>query len=357
MPQSSTDKTPDLVALREMTPGLYADTFALLSDRNEARTKDDRPYFRVTFRDAKRSAVAMLWHDHGLFPDCQENWKVGTFYKLRCRYTEHPKHGAQLEIDRLRPINDADRESGFKEDHFYATSRYDRATMFEQLLEIVREHITEAPLQELVLAILIENGDQIQQHSAAMRNHHAFAGGYLEHTLSVTKNATFFADRYSDYYTDMQPTLSRSLVVAGAILHDIGKLEELEFRPEGWVYTPKGRLVGHILIGRDMVRKQAESIPDLDPETLLRLEHIIISHQNLPEWGSPIAPHTPEAMLVHYADDLDAKFHELAVQLETRWPDGQEFTDRRNPLRRSIFIGLNHSQDEPTSDSDQGTAQ
>ena len=76
--------------------------------------------------------------------------------------------------------------------------------------------------------------------------------------------------------------------MAGAILHDIGKLIELEFRPEGSRRTPEGQLIGHILLGRDIVRERAAAIPDLDRETLLRLEHIIVSHQNLPEWGSPV---------------------------------------------------------------------
>ena len=88
-----------------------------------------------------------------------------------------------------------------------------------------------------------------------------------------------------------------------------------------------------------MVRDKAATIPDFDTEVLLRLEHIIVAHQNLPEWGSPIAPHTPEAMLVHIADDADAKFHMVAMALSTSPPDS-EFTDRQNPLRRAIFRGF-----------------
>jgi len=120
----------------------------------------------------------------------------------------------------------------------------------------------------------------------------------------------------------------------GALLHDIGKLIELEYRPHGSRYTPAGRLIGHILLGRDLVREHAARIEDLNPETLLRLEHMIVSHQNLPEWGSPIAPHTPEALLVHYADDIDAKFYMMASTLENI-PPGNE-----DALRRSIFLGL-----------------
>jgi 3'-5' exoribonuclease len=123
-------------------------------------------------------------------------------------------------------------------------------------------------------------------------------------------------------------------------LHDIGKLIELEFSMEGARRTAEGELIGHILLGRDMVRERGKKIADLDRETLLRLEHIIVAHQNLPEWGSPIAPHTPEALLVYFADDVDAKFHMLAASLEAGSTGDEEFTPRDNALRRSIFRGL-----------------
>jgi 3'-5' exoribonuclease len=91
------------------------------------------------------------------------------------------------------------------------------------------------------------------------------------------------------------------------------------------------------------VRDKAVQLGDIDPELLLRLEHIIVSHQNLPEWGSPIAPHTPEALLVHYADEIDAKFHMLAMALETGPVGDEEFTPRDNALRRPVFRGLRRS--------------
>lgn len=270
--------------LSEMKPGQSGDVFALLGAKEQARTRDDKPYFRATFKDAKRSAVAMIWADHGLFQDCQNNWAPGTFYKIRCRYDEN-SYGSQIEIDRIRPLNDADRQSGFEEADFFAATRFDRETMFTELLGIANEHITEAPLRRVVVELLTDNAEQIKRHSAAAQNHHAFIGGYLEHTLSVTKNAIYLADKYVAYYTDMQPPLQKSHIVAGAILHDIGKLYELELKPEGWQFTAQGRLVGHIMIGRDMFREKARTVEDISPETVLRLEHIILSHQNLPEWG------------------------------------------------------------------------
>ena len=329
----------EILQLFEMTPNQSGDLFAVLAAKEQSQTKDGKPYYRATFRDAKRKATSMIWSDHGCFPDCDENWKVGTFYKIRGKFTEN-NYGPQIDIERIRPVEAGDSEQGFCEDNFFETSRYNREEMFEELLGLAREHITEEPLQRLVVELLTERADFVKTHAAASRNHHAFMGGYLEHTLSVTRTAVFLAEKYSNYYTRMQPPLSKPLVVAGAILHDIGKAEELEFKPEGWEYTPRGRLVGHIFIGRDIVLNKAATIPDINPETVLRLEHIVISHQGIPEWGSPISPSTPEALLVHYADDMDAKFHELAVQLETDTPPETEFTDYRNPLRRRIFRGL-----------------
>jgi 3'-5' exoribonuclease len=343
-PQPELKQTPveaQIVSLRDLVNGQSADTFGLLAAKEEAKTRDGKPYFRVTFKDARRSVVSMIWSDHALFEACK-TWEIGGFFKLRCKY-EESSFGSQVEIDRIREVVDTDRDHGFDPDQFFAVSRYDRDEMFDELRGIVVEHATDPVVQELILLMLDENCDQIKQHAAASRNHHAFVGGYLEHTLSVTRTALYLADKYSAYYTEMKPPLSKSLVIAGGVLHDIGKLHELEFKDEGWVYTAQGRLVGHILMGRDMVREAASRVESMDADTQLRIEHMVISHQNLPEWGSPIAPHTPEALLVHYADDIDAKFHELAMQLETNWPDDAEFTSRKNPLRRSIFLGLNES--------------
>ncbi|MGH7127638.1 MAG: HD domain-containing protein, partial [Planctomycetaceae bacterium] len=212
-------------------------------------------------------------------------------------------------------------------------------------LRLAQEHVTDGPLRRLVVELLEEHREQLCRIPAAARNHHAFSGGYLEHVLSVTKTAVYLAEKYAAHYPRMNPPLSKPLVVAGAILHDIGKLLELDARPQGTDYTPRGRLIGHILLGRDLVRDKAAEIPDFDPEWLLRLEHIIVSHQNLPEWGSPIPPHTPEALLVHNADDIDAKFHMMAFALdeETADDDEPEFTSRSNALKRSIFRGLRES--------------
>ncbi|MEO1065666.1 MAG: HD domain-containing protein, partial [Actinomycetota bacterium] len=158
-------------------------------------------------------------------------------------------------------------------------------------------------------SLLDEHRDTLLMWPAAVRNHHAFAGGYLEHVRNVARHTHYLATRYAELYPDMTPPLDVGVAVAGAILHDIGKLRELHATPAGAEYTPEGNLIGHILQGRDMVReaaaRQADDGAPLPAETLLRLEHIIVSHQRLPEWGSPKPPMTPEALIVHHADDCD----------------------------------------------------
>ncbi len=330
---------PSVGRLCDLQPGQLGDCFALLTAREQSTTRDGKPYYRCTFRDAGRSVTAMIWSDTPFFADCEQSWRAGQFYKLRCRYSEN-SYGPQIELDRIREVTEDDAADGFDPGDFLQSSRFDLEEMYAELTDLVEVEVENGPLRQLVAEILVTHADAIKTIPAAMRNHHAYRGGFLEHVLSVTRLALHLADKYRAYYSDMQPPLDKSLVVAGAVLHDIGKLIELDSQPQGATYTAPGRLIGHILLGRDIVREAAAKIEELDPETLLRLEHIIVAHQNLPEWGSPIAPHTPESLLVHYADDVDAKFHMMATALETEPADDQEFTGRDNPMRRQIFRGL-----------------
>lgn len=332
------DAPPRIMRLADLQPGQQADCFVLLAALDRATTRDGKPYFRATFRDNRRTATAMIWQDGAFFADCSQAWKPGNFYKVRGKYLEN-QYGPQLELDKVREITAADARDGFDEADFVDASRFNPEEMYAELTGLVETHIDDPALRRLVLALLAQHAEGIKTIPAARRNHHAYRSGYLEHVLSVTRTALFLADKYRAYYSEMQPPLSKALIVAGAVLHDIGKLLELDAQPQGATYTAQGQLIGHILLGRDMVREKAAELGGLDAETLLRLEHIIVSHQNLPEWGSPIAPHTPEALLVHYADEIDAKFHMLATALETD-PVGEEvFTPRDNALRRPVFRG------------------
>ncbi len=329
-------KLVSVVALSDLEPGQEADLFALLTSKEEMRTRDGKPYFKVTFRDARREVSFPIWSDSPWAVDCRDKWVAGMFFKLRATYRE-TNYGPQLDIHKIRETTSADAADGFEPTMLLPRSRRDPETMFAELLALANQEIGDATLRELVVGLYEQNREALLTLPAATRNHHAYVGGYLEHVLSVTQTCVYLADKYSQAYSDLNPPLNRDLVIAGGLLHDIGKLRELQQQPQGATYTASGGLIGHILQGRDMVREAPQS-KDLDPELLLRLEHLIVSHQRLPEWGSPKPPMTPEALLVHFADDTDAKFQMMYSILRDDTTDGP-LTSRKNVLYQAVFRG------------------
>ncbi|RIK79721.1 MAG: nucleotide-binding protein [Planctomycetota bacterium] len=323
-------------ALCELTPGQEADFFALLASKDELRTKEGKPYFRVTFRDARREVNFPIWGDAPLAPACRDEWIVGAFYKLRAAYRE-TSYGPQLDIRRIRPVNDEDHAHGFDSSMCLPKSRREAAEMFDELRKLVVETIGDEALRTLLTAMLDDHREQLLKWPAATYNHHAYAGGFLEHVLSVAQTCVYFAEKYAEMCPEMEPPLDKDLVVAGGVLHDVGKLRELQLTASGAQFSPAGALIGHILQGRDMLREAAARHP-IDAEKLLRLEHIIVAHQRLAEWGAPKPPMTPEALLVHYADDLDAKLQMMMAAIAS---DGGKspLTDNRNPLKQRIYRG------------------
>ena len=325
-----------IVALSALLPGQEADIFVLMTAKEQLTTREGKPYYRVGFRDGGREVVFPIWDNSPWAAECREKWTPGTFYKVRAVYRE-TNYGPQLDLRKIREVCDADAADGFDPTICRPQSRYEPQRMFEEMLVIVRERINDTALRALVEKILIDNRAELLRIPAARHNHHAFTAGWLEHTLSVTRTVIYLADKYAEYYDELEPPLDKSMAVAGAILHDVGKLRELDERPDGTVYTASGVLIGHLLQGRDIVREAAAKCP-LPPDALLRLEHLIIAHQRLPEWGSPKPPMTPEALLVHYADDIDAKFHMMAEVLRNDTSDGP-VTSKKNPLAQQVYRG------------------
>ena len=149
-------------------------------------------------------------------------------------------------------------------------------------------------------------------HSAAKSVHHGFVGGLLEHTLSVTRLCAFFADTYS--------ILNRDLLLAAAMLHDVGKLEELSVFPAN-DYTDEGQLLGHIAMGMEIVGARIRAIEGFPAKLANELKHCILAHHGELEYGSPKKPALPEAVALHFADNLDAKM-ETMRELFANVPEG-----------------------------------
>jgi 3'-5' exoribonuclease len=329
---------PSLVRLAELSPGQSGDFFALLTERTRGARRDGKPFYTCRFRDGPRVATAMVWADGDWFEACAETWQEGQFYKLRGQYDEHKTYGPQIEIQNIRPVTDADRADGFDPLLFVEHSRFDPEALWTELVALVEAEIADLPLRQLVRTVLDRSAAQLKQAPATLRNFYPFAGGLLEHTLSVTHSCLFLADKYLEHYPDLRPPLNRDLVIAGAVLHDLGRTRELGDDLVHVQPTVPGRLFGHILLGRDLVRDAARELGDVNPELVQMLEHIILSHLALPEWGSPRLPLIPECLIIHHADDLDAKL-EMYARCLMKDKEAGPFTARDPVLGRQLYKG------------------
>jgi 3'-5' exoribonuclease len=210
--------------------------------------------------------------------------------------------------------------------------------MFQELRALAAAQVGDEPLRRLVLALLDGHAPAWQRLPATRDRFYPFAGGLLEHTLAVTRSCVALADRYLDQYRDLKPPLNRDLVIAAAVLHDAGRLLELGDEEVEPLPTVPGRLFGHLILGRDLVRDAARAQGDVHPELLQLLEHVLLTHLALPEWGSPRLPLVPEALILHHADDLDAKLEMFARCLGRDTAAGP-FTDRDPVLNRQLYKG------------------
>src|SRR5262245_9545912 len=217
---------PPLLRLSELTPGQHADCFVLLAERVRNATREGKPYFACRFRDAQRVASCMIWQDGGWFEACETSWREGQFYKVRLNYGEHERFGPQIEIHNIREVNDDDKADGFAVGDFMPRSRFDPEVMFAELRALGDRNIADEGLRRLVGTILERHAAAFKQLPATQRHFYTFPGGLLEHTLSVTNTCIDLAERYMARYPELKPPLNRDLVVAAAMLHDIGRVLE-----------------------------------------------------------------------------------------------------------------------------------
>jgi 3'-5' exoribonuclease len=325
-----------LAPLGELTPNQLADCFVLLAEKTHGTTREGKPFYSCRFSDSRRSVTVMVWSDTPLFKACEE-WQPGQFYKIRGTYVPHERFGPQFELRDIRLAQESDREHGFDPALLVERSRYDSDAMLAELRQLVQANIADAPLRRLVLTLLDCHAEALKRLPATQNKFHPFAGGLLEHTLSVTKSCLWLVERYAAHYAELKPPLNKDLVVSAAALHDLGRV--LEFAdPLGKQSTVPGRLVGHLMLGRDLVRDAAREQGDVNPELVQMLEHLIVAHLALPEWGSPRLPLIPEALILHHADDLDAKLEMYARCLNRDQAPGP-FTDRDPILNRQLYKG------------------
>ena len=270
----------------------------LVLDKQKRETRAGKPFLTLTLGDRTGTIEAKVWDDaERLDAAVALEDVVG----IRARASVY-NDKLQLTITVMQPLEVGDDDL----EVFLPASPRDRGQMGRELDALIAT-VTDLPLRTLLVRCVgkgTQMGRQFRLHPAAKRNHHAYLGGLLEHSLSVARSA----DRLCAHYREQGAELDRDLLVTAALLHDIGKVRELAAR-RSFVYTDEGQLLGHILIGLQMVTDEAKQIPGLRPDRLLHLQHLIASHQGRLEWASPKVPMTLEGLILHMADDLDARMN------------------------------------------------
>jgi 3'-5' exoribonuclease len=336
----SREKTkPPILKLHELTPGPPLDFFAFLSEKHRGSTRDNKPFYTCKFRDLRKTVSCVVWADSPNFAKCDADWHVGGVYKIRATYQDHEKYGPQIDIITLRDVTENDKADGFRESDFYERSRHDSEAMFAELRALAETELHDVPFRQLVVGLLDAHTVALKVLPAHPRAFYPYPGGWLEHVLNVVKNCCWLADRYAERYPELKP-FNRDLVVAGAILHDLGRVAEMTMpsRGEHPDITVEGHLFGHLLLGRDLIRDAARAVPELKPQLVQLLEHVVLSHLTKPEWGSVRLPMIPEVLILHHADDLDAKFEMYARHLSRDVAEGA-VTERDPVLGRPLLKG------------------
>jgi 3'-5' exoribonuclease len=313
--------------------GKLFDGFFLVLTRQQRTTKQGKPYLHLTLGDKTGPIEARVWELGD--PRIAKDFNRGDMVKVRGSISRYEDR-AQMKVDQLRKAQAGEAD---KLDMLPATSQ-DVGALWRQL-EASVESLANADLQRLLHALLADTelAQAYREAPAARQLHHAWLGGLLEHVVSLLG----LADRVAAHY----PLLDRDLLVTGVILHDIGKIRELEWET-GFDYTVEGVLLGHIQMGVDLVEKTIAALPGFPDRLRTLVLHMILSHHGKLEFGSPKLPMIPEALVLNFLDDLDAKMQAVAQEFEKSAREGRapdELTgkvwslDQRQLLNTKAWLG------------------
>ena len=317
-------------AVKEFQVGRSFEAFVQFVRREQKKTAKGDPYYTCVFGDKTGKVESMAWQNSDLFRWCQ-NWEPGEALWISGTMTQRdPKYKPNLEIHEYERIQEnPDRFKDFEWSLLIDASRFAPDALREKILQMLHQNVNDHRLVELVELIMADHWAVLSTLPAASRMHHAMKTGWLEHIWSMTRMAITIGKHYAGYYNDLDPPLQTDILIVGATLHDIGKVLELSYdqRTEA-TYTTPGRLLGHIVMGRDMIRQAADRLEQkLDEERLLRLEHAVLAHHGCLEFGSPVLPQTLEAFILSQIDDMDAKINTIARGLKQIQPVDEESAD------------------------------
>jgi 3'-5' exoribonuclease len=311
-----------LPRLEDLTPTSSGYGFFLCTRRDVRTTRSGSPILLFTLQDATGEVCAKVLEDCDRY---LEEFDAGEFVKVEA-HSEIYNGRVELVVSHIRRVNPVqDREQGFREADCIPASPRDVGEMWTELTSRVSA-VGDPGVRALLQRVVQEHEEALRLWPAAVTVHHAYRGGLLEHVLQVARAARALGEIYG---------ADQDLLLAGAVLHDIGKVRELDY-DLSTSYSRDGNLVGHIALGLMMVREASAGLASLSHDRRAEIEHLVASHHGSREHGSPVEPMTVEAFILSAADDLDAKIHQVQRHVADD-ESGGDFTAYHPRLRR-VFL-------------------
>lgn len=259
---------------------------------NESTTRDGQPFISVNIEDATGSVTGRLWNTK------EHRFEKGTVFEVTGTMSEYNGRLQLIVSDYVQILDEAIVSS------FFTSAPRSKEWIIEHI-EYYINQISDGEYQQIVRTLLTQYHTEFFDYPAATQNHHAYLQGLSFHTVSMCQLAESIMPRYEMF--------DASLVYAGILLHDLGKIVELS-DAKGPEYTTEGKLLGHLVLGAQWAKETAETL-GVDAEKSLLLQHLIISHHGRREWGAAQVPQTAEAELLYFIDNLDSKMESIRVFL------------------------------------------
>lgn len=292
----------------------------LVCEKEIRATREGKSYLRLELGDATGRVEARMWEGFERFA---EGFERDDFVKVQAR-VESYRNKLQLMIDKIRRAEESEVDAA----DFFAHTKENVEQLYAKLLEVAAS--VGNPWLRKLLDSVVRDPELVpkwKRAPAAKTMHHAYFGGLLEHVISLCGLCRVALDHY--------PEADADLLLSGAVLHDVGKLQELSYE-RSLGYTDEGQLLGHILIEYELVTKKIDAIAGFPPALKTLVQHMLITHHGKYEFGSPKLPMFREALLLHYLDDLDSKMATVRSVLESDKGEGN-WTAYSGALERRIL--------------------
>jgi 3'-5' exoribonuclease len=295
-------------------------SFVVVSKQVKAK-KSGEPYLALTLGDRSGQIEAKMWDN---VEDALDAFEQEDYLKLKGLLNKY-KNRFQITIHKLRRLGDSEVDFA---DYLPKTNK-NIVELWQTLVGFVSS-FQNPHLKALIQAFISDPAiaEAYRNAPAAKALHHAYIGGLLDHVVSLFRSCDLVCRNY--------PQINRDLLLSGAFLHDIGKIHELTYS-RSFSYTTRGQLLGHMIIELEMLQAKLAAFPDFPPDLKILLEHMIISHHGQYDFGSPKLPMFPEALMLHYLDDLDSKMEAMRSQFERESLTEGPWTGYNSSLGRSLL--------------------